>query len=180
MNTTILLKAVQFAAFKHQKQRRKDADASPYINHPIGVAHLLAEVGGITDIDTLVAAVLHDTIEDTETSAGELEEQFGRTVREVVEEVTDDKTKLKDVRKQLQVEHAPHLSNRAKAIKLGDKIANVRDVTESPPANWDHARRTAYLDWTQQVIAGCRGTNDRLERYYDQVLEAGRAKLALG
>ena len=180
MNTTILLKAVQFAAFKHQKQRRKDADASPYINHPIGVAHLLAEVGGITDIDTLVAAVLHDTIEDTETSADELEAQFGRTVREVVEEVTDDKNKLKDVRKQLQIEHAPTLSDRAKAIKLGDKIANVRDVTESPPANWDRARRAAYLDWTEQVIAGCRGTNDRLERYYDQVLAAGRAKLALG
>ena len=87
MNTTILLKAVQFAAFKHRKQCRKDADASPYINHPIGVAHLLADVGGVSDIDTLVAAVLHDTIEDTETTAQELEEQFGRTAREVVEEV---------------------------------------------------------------------------------------------
>jgi (p)ppGpp synthase/HD superfamily hydrolase len=179
VNTTVLLKAVQFAAFKHQKQRRKDVDASPYINHPIGVAHLLADVGGISDIDTLVAAVLHDTIEDTETTAQELEEQFGRTVREVVEEVTDDKGKEKEVRKQLQIEHAAGLSVRAKAIKLGDKIANVRDVTESPPADWDLARRAAYLDWTEKVIAGCRGTNDRLERYYDQVLEAGRATLRL-
>jgi len=178
MNTTILLNAVQFAAFKHQKQRRKDADASPYINHPIAVAHLLADVGGISDIDTLVAAVLHDTIEDTETTAPELEEHFGRTVREVVEEVTDDKGKDKELRKQLQIEHSAGLSSRAKAIKLADKIANVRDVTESPPAKWNLGRRAEYLNWTEKVIAGCRGTNDRLEQYYDQVLAAGRAKLA--
>lgn len=178
VNTTILLKAVQFAAVKHQRQRRKDVDASPYINHPIAVAHLLADIGGISDIDTLVAAVLHDTIEDTETTAPELQEHFGQTVREVVEEVTDDKGQDKSVRKQLQIEHAARLSRRAKMIKLADKIANVHAVTETPPAHWDLARRSAYLDWTEKVIAGCRGTSDRLERYYDQVLEAGRAKLA--
>src|SRR4026207_727024 len=106
VSTTTLLKAVQFAAGQHQKQRRKDVNASPYINHPIGVAHLLADIAGVTDIDTLVAAILHDTIEDTETTGAELEEEFGRTVREVVEEVTDDKNLDKADRKRLQIEHA--------------------------------------------------------------------------
>ncbi len=165
------------AAGKHQGQRRKGVDASPYINHPIGVAHLLADIGGITDLDTLVAAILHDTIEDTETTADELEKQFGRTVRGVVVEMTDDKTLDKAVRKQLQIEHAPDLSPRAKAIKLADKISNMRDVLESPPADWSRARRIEYLDWTERVVAGCRGTNDHLERHYDEILKKGRATL---
>jgi (p)ppGpp synthase/HD superfamily hydrolase len=177
-STTILLKAVQFAAVKHKHQRRKGVEASPYINHPIGVAHLLADVGSITDLGVLVAAILHDTIEDTETTPDELEGQFGRRVRDIVAEMTDNKRLDKAVRKQLQVEHAPDLSPQAKAIKLADKISNVRDVLDSPPADWSLASRIEYLDWTERVVAGCRGTNDRLERYYDQVIEAGRAKLA--
>ena len=132
-DTANLLTAIEFASRKHSTQRRKDEDASPYINHPIAVTHLLADTGGITDLVTLMAAVLHDTIEDTETTPGELDEHFGRTVRKVVEEMTDDKSLDKAVRKQLQIEHAPQLSRRAKAIKLADKIANVRDVMESPP-----------------------------------------------
>ena len=177
VSTTILLKAVQFAAVKHQTQRRKDVDASPYINHPIEVAHVLADVGGITDLPTLVAAVLHDTIEDTETTPGELEDQFGPTVRRAVEEVTDDKTLDKAARKERQVEHAPTLSDRAKAIKLADKIANVCDVIDNPPTTWSLARRIEYLDWTERVVAGCRGTNDALERYYDEALKKGRSAL---
>ena len=176
-STTVLLKAVQFAADKHRKQRRKGKDASPYINHPIGVAHLLADVGGITDIDTLVAAILHDTVEDTKTTLRELEKQFGRAVRSVVEELTDDKSKKKALRKRLQIEHAPHLSRQAKAIKMADKISNVQDVTEHPPKKWRLARRIAYLNWTEKVVAGCRGTSDGLERYYDKALKKGRAKL---
>ena len=140
-DTANLLKAIEFASRKHSTQRRKDKEASPYINHPIAVAHLLADTGGITDLVTLMAAVLHDTIEDTETTAEELEAQFGPTVRKVVEEMTDDKSLEKAVRKQRQIDHAPHLSSRAKAIKLADKIANVQDVTDAPPAHWDLARR---------------------------------------
>ena len=147
-DTANLLKAIEFASRKHSTQRRKDEDASPYINHPIGVTHLLADTGGITDLVTLMAAVLHDTIEDTKTTAEELEAQFGRTVRKVVEEVTDDKSLEKAVRKQRQVDHAPQLSSRAKAIKLADKIANVQDVTDTPPADWDRdsADRLPGLD----------------------------------
>ena len=158
------MKEIEFASRKHSTQRRRDQDASPYINHPIAVTHLLADTGGVTDLVTLMAAVLHDTIEDTQTTAEELEAQFGRTVRKVVEEMTDDKSLDKAVRKQLQVDHAPHLSSRAKAIKLADKIANVQDVTDTPPAKWDLARRIDYLDWTEKVVAGCRGTNAPLEK----------------
>ena len=100
-------------------QRRKDKEASPYINHPIAVAHLLADTGGVNDLVTLMAAVLHDTIEDTETTAEELEAQFGRTVRKVVEEVTDDKSLEKAVRKQRQVDHAPHLSSLCESHQTG-------------------------------------------------------------
>jgi guanosine-3',5'-bis(diphosphate) 3'-pyrophosphohydrolase len=177
-DAAILLRAIEFAARKHSMQRRKGVDASPYINHPIAVAHLLADTGGITDLLTLMAAVLHDTIEDTETTPSELEEQFGQTVRKVVEEMTDDKALDKVVRKELQVERAPQLSRRAKAIKLADKIANVQDVTACPPATWDVRRRIEYLDWTEKVVAGCRGTNAPLERCYDEALKKGRVTLA--
>jgi guanosine-3',5'-bis(diphosphate) 3'-pyrophosphohydrolase len=177
-DTAILLRAIEFAARKHSLQRRKDVAASPYINHPIAVAHLLADTGGITDLLTLMAAVLHDTVEDTETTPAELEEQFGQTVRKVVEEMTDDKKLDKAVRKALQIEQAPHLSRRAKAIRTADKIANVQDVTDAPPATWNQTRRLDYLDWTEKVVAGCRGTNVPLERLYDEVLRKGRSKFS--
>src|SRR5580765_8129702 len=175
-DTANLLKAIEFASRKHSTQRRKDKDASPYINHPITVTHLLADTGGVNDLVTLMAAVLHDTIEDTKTTGEELEAQFGRTVREVIEELTDDKKLGKAERKQLQVDHAPGLSARAKEIKLADKIANVQDVTDAPPTTWDLTRRIEYLDWTEKVVAGCRGANPSLEKRYDEVLERGRAK----
>jgi guanosine-3',5'-bis(diphosphate) 3'-pyrophosphohydrolase len=176
-DTAVLLKAIEFASRKHSTQRRKGVDASPYINHPIAVAYLLADTGGVTDLVTLTAAVLHDTIEDTETTVKELDEHFGQTVRKVVEEVTDDKKLDKAVRKQLQIEHAPHLSPRAKAIKMADKIANLRDVVQSPPQDWDLERRIEYLDWTEKVVTGCRGTNAALEKLYDEVFENGKRRL---
>lgn len=170
-----ILKAVHFAANKHRNQRRKDVEASPYINHPIEVAELLSRVGGVSDIVVLQGAILHDTIEDTKTTGEELEEAFGSDVRRVVEEVTDDKRLPKAERKQLQIEHAPHLSERARQIKLADKISNVRGVTQTPPADWSQARRQEYLDWTEQVVTGLRGCNLSLEDLYDEVLEEGRS-----
>ena len=176
--TATLLDAVEFAALKHRDQRRKDADASPYVNHPIGVAHLIAEVGGVTDLNALVAAVLHDTIEDTETTVDELDRRFGSQVRRIVEELTDDKTLEKSVRKELQVEHARSLSASAKLVKIADKIMNVRDVTDSPPADWGLARRVDYFDWAERVVVGCRGVNPHLEGVFDRELTRGRATLA--
>lgn len=174
-----LLHAVGFAAEKHRHQRRKGKDRSPYINHPIAVAEILAHVGSITDLATLQAAILHDTIEDTETSPEELEEIFGAEVRDLVVEVTDDKTLPSAQRKRLQIEHAPHLSRRAKTIKLADKICNVRDVTHEPPEDWPMERRLKYLSWAESVAAGCRGANEKLERYFDDVLQRGRELLAI-
>src|SRR5262245_9379029 len=174
---TTILKALRFAAIKHRDQRRKDAEVSPYINHPIEVAEILARVGSITDLVILQGAILHDTIEDTETTPDELEAAFGPDVRRVVEEVTDDKRLPKTERKRLQIEHAPQLSDRAKQIKIADKISNVRAVTQAPPADWTLERRREYLDWTEQVVTGLLGCNQSLELYYYQVLEDGRCVL---
>jgi guanosine-3',5'-bis(diphosphate) 3'-pyrophosphohydrolase len=164
-----LMRATLFAAEKHRGQRRKDANRTPYINHPIMVVNLLATVGRIVDIETLQAGMLHDTIEDTDTTAAELEEHFGHEVRSLVLEVTDDKGLEKQERKRLQVEHAPHLSPRAKCIKIADKIANLTDLIHSPPATWPEERMRQYVAWTRQVIAGCRGSNPALELHYDEV-----------
>jgi len=170
----LLLRAVEFAAEKHRDQRRKGVDASPYINHPIGVAAMLANVGGVRDLAILAAAVLHDTIEDTRTSPQELEAAFGREIRILVEEVTDDKSLPKAERKRRQVEHAPELSTSAKLIKLADKIANVRDVTDGPPSDWSVGRRREYLDWAERVVAGCSGVNSALELRFDETLRRAR------
>lgn len=172
-----ILKALHFAADKHRDQRRKDVEASPYINHPIEVAELLVRVGRITDPVTLQGAILHDTIEDTKTTPEELEEAFGSEVRRVVEEVTDDKRLPKAERKRLQIEHAPHLSGRAKLIKLGDKISNIRAVTQTPPADWPLTRRLEYLDWSEQVVRGLQGCNQSLEDLYFKLLDEGRRTL---
>jgi guanosine-3',5'-bis(diphosphate) 3'-pyrophosphohydrolase len=172
-----ILNALHFSADKHRRQRRKDVEASPYINHPIEVAELLTRVGQVSDVITLQGAILHDTLEDTETTPEELEQSFGAEVRHVVEEVTDDKKLLKSERKRLQIEHAPHLSLRAKQIKLADKVANVKSVTQTPPANWPLKRRIEYLDWTEQVVAGLRGSCPPLEKLYDEMLAEGRRAL---
>jgi guanosine-3',5'-bis(diphosphate) 3'-pyrophosphohydrolase len=167
--TTMLLVAMRFAAQKHCSHRRKDSE-TPYINHLIAVAELLARVGKVIDISILQAAILHDSIEDTRTAPGEIEEQFGREVRLLVQEVTDDKSLPKDVRKRLQIEHAPHLSPGAKQIKIVDKIDNIADM----PASWPVQRREEYLDWAEKVVAGCRGCNVPLEQQFDAVLSQQR------
>jgi guanosine-3',5'-bis(diphosphate) 3'-pyrophosphohydrolase len=132
-NRGLVLKAMAFAALKHRDQRRKDAEASPYINHPIALADLLWNAGGVRDATVIAAALLHDTIEDTKTTAAELRRVFGAKVAGIVGEVTDDKKLPKERRKELQVEHAAHISHSAKLVKLADKICNLRDILESPP-----------------------------------------------
>lgn len=170
-----LLEAARFAAERHCDQRRKGAGKAPYVNHPIEVAEELARVGGVGDPDVLVAALLHDTVEDTRTRPDEIEERFGAAVRRLVEEVSDDKSLDKDVRKQLQIEHARTLSRGAKLIKLGDKFCNVREIALDPPADWPAARKRAYFDWAEAVVAGIRGTNAALEREFDEVLGMARS-----
>jgi (p)ppGpp synthase/HD superfamily hydrolase len=172
-----LLSALRFAAHKHSRQRRKDADASPYINHPIAVAELLARVGGVNDLATLQAAVLHDTIEDTQTTPQELDEHFGLEVRLMVQELTDDKSLPQSERKQLQITHAPQLSAAAKQIKLADKICNASDITPTQPVDWPLQRKHDYLDWAEMVVAGCRGSNQLLEQHFAAVLKEKRQLL---
>jgi len=164
----VLAKALSFAASKHRDQRRKDAEASPYINHPIALFDHLVNVGGITDAEILCSALLHDTIEDTETTPGELTVEFGPFISGIVAEVTDDKSLPKPERKTRQVEHAPYLSTRARAVKLADKTCNLRDVAESPPRKWSLRRRKEYFDWAKQVVDGLRGEWPVLEAAFDR------------
>jgi guanosine-3',5'-bis(diphosphate) 3'-pyrophosphohydrolase len=168
----LLLKALAFAAHKHRDQRRKDAEASPYINHPIALAQVLAGEGGVTDLEVLAAALLHDTIEDTATTGAELAREFGARIAAMVEEVTDDTKLPKAERKRLQIEHAAGLSDGAKLVKLADKICNLRDVAIRPPAGWDLARRREYFDWAKRVIDGLRGAPGESMRGLEAVFDA--------
>jgi len=174
----LVLRAASFSAHRHRGQFRKGDDPPPYINHPLEVASMLANVGGISDVTTLVAALLHDTVEDTSATPEELETLFGHEVRALVEEMTDDKELEKAVRKRLQIEHTASLSTAAKQIKLGDKICNLRDVVEHPPTDWSLQRRRDYLDWAAKVVAGCRGANAALEQHFDEELSKGREAMA--
>lgn len=162
-NTTVLLETVNFAAEKHRNQRRKDLEGTPYINHPIGVARIISHEGGIVDIEVLQAALLHDTVEDTDTSIAELELTFGPTVARIVQEVTDDKTLPKQERKRLQVEHAPHCSHQAKLVKLADKLYNLRDLNRCTPTGWTAERVQEYFVWASLVVRGLKGTHPAIE-----------------
>lgn len=178
MNTiNKLLEAASFAAQRHTGQQRKGSNKEPYINHPLEVANLLANVGGVNDIDVLIAAILHDTVEDVGVTKDEIAERFGERVAGFVLEVTDDKSLPKSERKRLQIEHAPHLSPEAKQIKLADKISNITDITSNPPDWWDDDRRREYIRWGEQVAAGLRGSNPNLEEQFDETVKAARERL---
>lgn len=171
------IKALRFAAQKHRDQRRKGSLKAPYINHPIQLVDILWNSGEVNDINTLIAAVLHDTVEDTGTTPEEISQQFGDDVRGLVMEVTDDKRLPKMVRKVLQVTSAPHKSPRAKQIKLADKISNVAEVGSDPPGEWSLQRQREYLDWTETVVKGLRGHNPALEGRYDAALAEARRRV---
>ena len=165
----LVIRALAFAARKHRDQRRKGAEASPYINHPIALMDVLCNEAGVTDAVTLCAALLHDTVEDTETTPAELAQGFGHEICAVVMEVTDDKRLPKEERKQQQVEKAGSLSHRARMVKLADKICNLRDILSNPPVKWSLERRQRYFDWAKAVIDGLRGTHPGLESVFDQL-----------
>ena len=177
--TGVILKALRFSAEKHSDQRRKDTRSSPYINHLIQVTETLWSVGGVRDKNLLVAASLHDTIEDTNATPAEIEHEFGSDVLGLVLEVTDDKSLPKEIRKQLQIETAPNKSLRAKMLKLADKLCNVHDIVHTPPTSWSLKRRQEYLLWTEKVVKGLRGTSRELEARYDEVLGEGKQILGM-
>ncbi len=172
-----ILEAVRFSAEKHRDQRRKGNARLPYINHPVEVAERLWNDGGVRDPDVIVAALLHDTLEDTETAPEEIRRLFGDAVLSLVQEVTDDKRLPKQERKRLQIEHAHCMPARAKQIKLADKYCNVRDIARDPPADWSLERKQEYLLWAEQVVDGLRGTNPVLEKQFDELLAEARENL---
>jgi guanosine-3',5'-bis(diphosphate) 3'-pyrophosphohydrolase len=175
----LIFEALLFAAEKHKDQRRKGVDASPYINHPIAVAHYLTRYCDVVDVRVVIAAILHDTLEDTDTTPQEIEEKFGPDVLRLVQEVTDDKNLPREVRRKLQVKTVGERSPGAKLIRLADKISNVTDLMRAPPPNWDEKTRIDYLDWTEQVIGRIKGVNSCLERLYDERLKRARGKFAV-
>ncbi|OXB62812.1 hypothetical protein ASZ78_008030 [Callipepla squamata] len=166
-----LLEAVDFAATKHREQRRKDPEGTPYINHPIGVARILAHEAGVTDVVVLQAALLHDTVEDTDATLPEIEERFGPEVRRVVEELTDDKALPRAERRRLQVERAAGSSARARLVKLADKLHNLRDLQRCAPRGWSEERVQEYFRWAAEVVGELRGTSAPLEAALQRLLE---------
>jgi guanosine-3',5'-bis(diphosphate) 3'-pyrophosphohydrolase len=174
-----ILKAMRFSAEKHSEQRRKDSKSSPYINHPIQVAETLWSIGKVRDANLLTAAILHDTIEDTNATPAEIKALFGEDVLSLVLEVTDDKSLPKEVRKQLQIETAMQKSPRAKLLKLADKLCNIYDIIHIPPTTWPLKRKQEYLLWSEKVVRGLRGTNKELEARYDEVLKEGKRLLKM-
>lgn len=162
-----LMEAFDFAAIKHKDQRRKDPCETPYINHPIGVANIISKEAGITDVDILISAVLHDTVEDTDTSFEEIEENFGKKIREIVEECSDDKGLPSYERKLKQIEKAPFSSYDAKIVKLADKLYNLRDLEKQTPVGWSEERVQEYFIWSSKVVQGLRGTCRLLEDKLD-------------
>lgn len=164
----LVLRALSFAARKHRQQRRKDREASPYINHPIDLANILVNEAGVLDPIVLAAAVLHDTVEDTETTLEEITEAFGAEISAVVAEVTDDRRLSREERKRAQVEHAKSKSFRAQQLKFADKIANLRDIARSPPETWTLERKRDYFEWARQVVEGLQGEHARLSQLFDE------------
>ena len=171
MTLPLIIDALAFASHAHRDQRRKGVEASPYISHPIALARILAVEGGVVDPVVIAGALLHDTVEDCGVTSAELEARFGTDVARVVAEVTDDKSLPKARRKELQVEHAAHISPRAKLVKLADKISNLRDVGQQPPSDWSIARRHEYAHWAKRVVNGLRGVHPALEADFDRAFD---------
>lgn len=179
MNIARFLTALEFAAHKHRAQQRKSCEKIPYINHPITVARILAESGGVQEDDVLIAAVLHDTIEDTDTTADEVTALFGPAVGSLVLEVTDDKSLPKARRKELQIEHGPSLSPGAALIKLADKIANVSDLCRSPPEDWQQERLVEYVLWSEAVVKNLKVENVPLLARFHEAVACGKQQLGM-
>ncbi|MGE0765057.1 MAG: HD domain-containing protein [Hyphomicrobiaceae bacterium] len=173
----IVIKAAHFAADRHRDQRRKGVRNTPYINHPLEVADRLSRIGGVDDPVVLAAALLHDTIEDTHTTRADLVAAFGNDIAALVAELTDEPGITWQQRKRQEIDHAQHLSYRAKMIKIVDKTCNVSDTITNPPGEWTLSRRRDYLEFAELVADGCRGVNDALEAEFDRVMAEARAKI---
>ncbi|MBY0528630.1 MAG: HD domain-containing protein [Rhabdochlamydiaceae bacterium] len=158
-----ILSAVSFAAEKHKLQVRKNAEKTPYISHPIGVALHLMDIGQVRDVSVIIGALLHDTIEDTETTYSEIETLFGKDVANYVKEVTDDKSLAREQRKRGQIISAAKKSVGAAQIKLADKFYNLTDLFENPPPDWTRERIDQYYQWAKSVVDRLPASNQHLK-----------------
>ena len=162
---------VEFAADKHRLQTRKNKAKTPYISHPIGVAYNLMNVGEVRETSVIIGALLHDTVEDTQTTFEEIEKKFGKNVAGLVREVTDDKTLATEARKRLQVINATQKSKGAAQIKLADKLYNLNDLFSNPPPDWSQVRIDRYYEWAQSVVDRLPKANDKLHAAVEGVID---------
>ncbi|KWV44769.1 phosphohydrolase [Bradyrhizobium macuxiense] len=173
----LISEAAEFAARRHSGMARKGRSGEPYINHLAEVANLLAAVTDGADAELVAAGWLHDTIEDTATTRDELARAFSARVASLVVECTDDMSLPKPVRRQKQIDDAPHKSQAAKLIKTADKISNIGARIVLHPSKHERDDLADYAGWAEKVVAGCRGVNPRLDRIFDDTI--ARAKAAL-
>jgi guanosine-3',5'-bis(diphosphate) 3'-pyrophosphohydrolase len=166
-----IIEGVNFAAKKHQSQLRKDMAQTSYLVHLLSVAHHLVSVGHVRIPEIIIASLLHDTLEDTETTYQEIISLFGEKVADYVQEVTDNKSLPKVERKRLQIVTAPHKSAGAAQIKLADKWDNLNDLLQFPPPEWTHERIISYFAWAKQVVEALPWVNANLVHSVEKVLE---------
>ena len=134
----MLDRAIKFATKAHSGQYRKYT-GEPYITHPLAVMEIVRGVPGHTE-EMLVAAVLHDVVEDTDVSLREIQEEFGNVVSDLVLHLTDistpeDGNRLK--RKRKDAEWYAQGSAEAQTIKVADFIDNTRDIAQNDPRFWE-------------------------------------------
>lgn len=165
-----ICEAVNFAADKHRLQTRKNKEKTPYISHPIGVAYNLLNIGKVRDSSVIVGALLHDTVEDTQTTFEEIEQKFGKVVTGYIREVTDNKSLAQQLRKRLQVISATHKSKGAALIKLADKLYNVNDLLNNPPTDWSQTRVDSYFQWAKSVVDRLPEVNEDLHQAIVQLI----------
>jgi (p)ppGpp synthase/HD superfamily hydrolase len=174
----LIFRALSYAAQQHATHKRKGREALPYINHPIKVSTIITQYVPDASNELIAAAVLHDVVEDSETTVEDLKNMFGATIASIVEEVSDDKFLPKKEAKQKQIQNAPHLSHNAKLIRICDKIANVRDICgEDVPNDWDYKTKIEYLNWAEEVVNAMGKFHDELEFTFKDEVRWGRLKI---
>lgn len=169
--------ALAFAAEQHKYQRRGGYDPLPYINHLIKVSSAIIQIGQEENPDIIIAAILHDVVEDSDTSYEDLAGQFGAPVADIVAELTDDMELPYNQRKALQVEGASKLSLAARKIRIADKASNIQDIF-TYPLDWKEEKKIAYLENSLTIVDQIRGTHAALEAWFDQSVQFARKVLS--
>ncbi len=174
-NYQLVFSALTFSATMHRHQRRKGLNSIPYINHPIGVADLIVRVAGVEDVRVIQAALLHDVVEDTSATVDDIQKKFGDEVATIVDELTDDITLNSSKRKEIQLKNASRISDKARLIRIADKICNIEDLMKYPMP-WTKKRKNSYVQWARNVVEQCKGINDKLEKLFYETADKALAQ----